>query len=82
MSKLEHGLKKSKYWTIEGCEAEGTITIPKTFFNFMQNISGYCTDKTEFYFNNPEAMFEALNLIWKGLNDIALNANPETKVTK
>ena len=67
---FEDVLAKSKRFTLRGCEEEGTITIPKTLFNFMYNISGYCTDSTEkTLFNNRKAMLEALDLFYKILDE-------------
>ena len=65
-------LKKSKRFTFRGCEENGAVAIPKTLFNFMLNISAYCTDEVaneEGFFKNKGAMFEALDLIYQALDE-------------
>lgn len=69
---FEESLKASKRFTFRGCEEEGFIAIPKTLFNFMLNVSAYCTDSEaneEGFYNNKKAMFEALDLFYKALDE-------------
>ena len=69
---FEDSLAESKLFTLRGCEEKGEITIPKTLFNFIYNVSAYCTDSEandKKIFDNKEAMFEALDLIYKVLDE-------------
>lgn len=66
---FKEALQKSKYWTLRGCEMQGFSLVDRTILLFIQNIAGTATDPDDEYFKNPEAMFEALDLIWKILED-------------
>lgn len=69
---FEETLEDNLYFTERGCEEMGRIRVPKTTFNFIKNISGECTDANSGpdYYNNPRAMFVALDLIYKSLDTI------------
>lgn len=55
----------SPYWTLRGCEIPGYHIVSETILNFIQNISGNSTDPYDDLFKNPDAMFDALNLIYQ-----------------
>ena len=66
---FEETLEDNLYFTLRGCREAGIIKIPKTTF---KNISGECTESNSGpdYYNNPRAMFVALDLIYKALDTI------------
>ncbi len=69
---FEETLEDNLYFTVRGCRENGSIKMPRTTFNFIKNISGECTESNSGpdHYNNPRAMFVALDLIYKALDTI------------
>jgi hypothetical protein len=74
---FQQSLKDNLYFTIRGTEEKGSIRLDKTLFNFIYDIAGTCTDPNETpdYYNNPRAMFVALDLIYKALDETERSEN-------
>jgi len=60
------------YHSLGGCEIPGFFLVPKTVIRAIENWCGNCTDPYNGpdHFNNPRAMFTALNLIYKLLDEL------------
>jgi hypothetical protein len=69
---FKHTYEGNLYWTLRGCETKGTVTVPKTAINAIMNWAGACTDPDEGpdYYNNPRAMYVALDLIYRLLDTL------------
>ena len=67
---FQETLEKSEFWQIDDWEKDETVTIPKNIVRFIWNISGSCTDPSDKgMFKNRRAMFEALDLTYKALDE-------------
>ena len=69
---FEDALDRQIYHSLWGCDQEGSYIFPKTAYRAIMNWCGNCTDPANGpdYFNNPRAMFAALNLIYKLLDEL------------
>jgi len=68
---LEETLEGAKHFNFKGIPGVGEYRIPKVYINAIINWSGYCTDPHDIdTYKNPEAMFEALDLIYKILDPV------------
>ena len=68
---LEETLEKAKFFTFRGCTGKGEYRIPKIYINAILNWSGNCTDPFDKdNYKNRDAMFEALDLIFKVLQPV------------
>ncbi len=63
--------ENQSYHSLGGCEERGRLLVPKTVVRAIMNWCGNCTDPNNGpdHFNNPRAMFTALNLIYKLLEE-------------
>jgi hypothetical protein len=70
---FQETVDQSEYWEFDpNClfEKNETVTIPKNIARFLWNISGCCTDPSDKgLYNNRKAMFEALDIIYKALDE-------------
>ena len=70
---MQETLDQSEYWVFDpdlNFEKDETVTIPKNLVRFLWNISGSCTDTSEKgLYKNRKAMFEALDIIYKALDE-------------
>ena len=71
---------ESPFWTLRGCEMPGYAIVSETILTFIQNISGTVTDPNDKFYNQPKAMFDALNLIYKILEDAKREGFVATKL--
>jgi hypothetical protein len=66
-------VNESEYWEFDpnlNFEKDETVTMPKNLVRFLWNISGCCTDSADKgLYNNRKAMFEALDIIYKALDE-------------
>lgn len=68
---LEETLESAKFFTFRGCVGIGEYRVPKIHINAILNWSGNCTDPFDAdNYKNPDAMFEALDLIFKVLQPL------------
>jgi len=69
---VKEAIEDNIYFGLNGCDAPGVAKLPETFFRFIGDIAGMCTDKSETpdYYNNPRAMFVALDLIYKACQEV------------
>jgi len=76
---LEETLENAKHFNFRGIPGKGEYRIPKVYINAIINWSGYCTDPHDLdTYKNPEAMFEALDLIYKILDPIQTQSSAPT----
>lgn len=70
---MQETINQSEYWEFDpdlNFEKYETVTIPKNLVRFLWNISGSCTDTSEKgLYKNRKAMFEALDIIYKALDE-------------
>jgi len=77
---LAETLETAKFFTFRGCVGKGEYRVPKIYINAILNWVGNCTDPFDIdNYKNPDAMFEALDLIFKVLQPLQNNSSP-TKV--
>ena len=76
---LEETLETAKFFTFRGCEGKGEYSVPKIYINAVLNWAGSCTDPFDVdSYKKPEAMFEALDLIFKVLQPLQNNSLSQT----
>lgn len=71
---MQETIDQSEYWAFDPAfEKNEIVTMPKNLVRFLWNISGCCTDPSDKrLYNNRKAMFEALDIIYKAIDE-ALN---------
>lgn len=84
---MQETINQSEYWEFDpnlNFEKDESVVIPKNIARFLWNISGCCTDPSDKgLYNNRKAMFEALDIIYKALDEhLVLSNNPKEEGTK
>lgn len=78
---LEETLETAKFFTFKGCVGKGEYRVPRIYINAILNWAGNCTDPFDVdNYKNPEAMFEALDLIFKVLQPLQ-NLSSQPRIT-
>lgn len=82
---FQETVNKSEFWEFDPeCKFEKgeTVTMPKNVVRFLWNISGCCTDPSDKgLYNNRKAMFEALDIIYKAIDESIHNQTNSSKPT-
>lgn len=80
---MQETINQSEYWEFDpnlNFEKDESVVIPKNIARFLWNISGCCTDPSDKgLYNNRKAMFEALDIIYKALDEHFEIHNCESK---
>ncbi|MBC8223261.1 hypothetical protein H8E65_01625 [Candidatus Bathyarchaeota archaeon] len=67
---FKEAIETSINYTLGGCVTSRNLRVPETVIRFISNIAALPIEPNETYFKDPDAMFEALYLIYQLLEDI------------
>ena len=70
---LQKAILHSPFWTLWGCDRKGTLAVDETIIAFIKAISGDATEPNSGLYKNPDAMYNALDLIYMIIDEAQEN---------
>ena len=61
---LQKALQHSPFWTLWGCDSKKKLVVDETIITAIKAWAGDATEPNSGLYKNPEAMFNALDLIY------------------